>query len=674
MTNLQTFKPDNMTISDLLSCDAIYVIPNYQRQYSWAAEELEELWNDLYEAFSNNKDECYFLGSVVVVDDNKSHHEIVDGQQRITTIMVMLNVLLKTFPDINKDSTEILRGNQSKLKKLVFFDEEINRLQLQSDPNYDTIFKNVIIKPANYDDLEYPSQSALKQNNPEPKYKYAAKYFYDRFKQLQQELGDETLGNFVNYILFKTNIIKIICNNQSFAIKLFLVLNDRGMELSVSDIVKSYILDKYSNDRYDDNDRNVFNANWKHIEDICNNNGITTSDFLVLFEYYKLRSNPKRQVTDELKKIIQDSEINALTSEMRQFADNYQSIFVSTDKTIYSLRYIPWRFYIMTVLTTAYQVSYPNMDALFDTIRRFFYICWVSGKTLTGIKQTAFNLIDSVASQKPIAEIKKMLDDFIISKKMIRDFYEAIDDNVYGEGFLKPLLFSVEYEIRESTNTTFYEIDNNIHLDHILPQRFESKQEEWDNITDISEAYSYLDTIGNMALLQGKKNEEALNHGFRIKMDIYSGYGKTNGKAGFDTTQCIVDEFNKGDDIWNVDHIKKRKEFLVGLIEKMLDLSRESVDDIGEDTNDERARAKRLNFARIGISAGETVEMWHKGEIKASCVVVDEYSVLYNGQPTSLTKIAKDITGFKTIAGPSYFKYNGKWINDIRREKGELNF
>lgn len=580
MNNNQTFKPDNQTISDLFSCQAIYVIPNYQRQYSWGNEQLEELWNDLFESYSNSPDECYFLGSIVVVDNGKGHHELVDGQQRITTLMIMLNVLAKTFPNINENSNILLRGNLAKIKQLIYFDEGINRLQLQIDPNYNTTFNRVIINETNYGNLKYPSQVNLKKDEPEYKFINTARFFYDKFIELVKTEGQETLDGFVNFILFKTNIIKTVCTNQSFAIKLFLVLNDRGLELSVSDIIKSYILDKYdSSDRYNSFDKETFNVNWKAIEKICNNNDFKIDDFMVYFEYFKLKSNPKKQVTDELKKIIQSEEIISLVDEMKSFAENIDKIYKLNLPVIYSLRYIPWQAYIMTCLASAYQVDYPDKEELFETMRRFFYISWIAGKTLNGIKQTSFNLIEAIVDKKPIDEIKDMLDKFIYVKRLIRDVYQTLNDDIYGQGFLKALLLSVEYEIREKTNTGFYKIDNSIHLDHILPQQFDKKIEEWSNISDIQLSKTYIHKLGNLALLQGGKNEEALNYGLEKKINIYQGKDKKDsGITAFDTTKIIIDNYNKGDKYWDIEHIELRQEYLINLIENMLDISREEID------------------------------------------------------------------------------------------------
>ena len=585
MNNNQTFKPENQTISDLFSCQAIYVIPNYQRQYSWVNEQLEELWSDLYESYINTPEECYFLGSIVVVDDGKGHHELVDGQQRITTLMIMLNVLAKTFPDINKNSDILLKGNLQKIKQLIYFDEGINRLQLQIDPNYNTSFKKAIINQDNYENFKYPTQANLKKDDPEYKFVNTAKFFYDKFNELLKSEGQTVLDGFVNFILFKTSIIKTICTNQSFAIKLFLVLNYRGLELSISDIIKSYILDKYdSNDRYNENDKATFNYNWKSIEKISNDYEFTIDDFMVYFEYYKLKSNPKRQVTDELKKIIQSSEVVSLVDEMKSFADNLEKVYKSTLPVIYSLRYIPWQAYVMTALASAYQVDYPDKEELFQSMRRFFYISWISGKTLNGIKQTSFNLIDAIVDKKPIDEINEMLDKFIYGKRLIRDVYQNLNDDVYGQNFLKALMLSIEYEIREKTNVGFYKINNSIHIDHILPQQFDKRLDEWKNIDDVALAKTYIHKLGNLALLLGSKNEEALNHGMNVKMNIYQGKDKNeSGVTAFDTTKTIIDNYNKGDVDWDVSHIVDRQKYLIGLIENMLDISEDDIDKIIEE-------------------------------------------------------------------------------------------
>ena len=579
MNNNEIFKPENRNISDIFSFTGIYTIPNYQRQYSWNDENLEELWDDLYNSFVDGIDKCYFLGSIVIVDRGNGEQELVDGQQRITTLMIMLNVLMKNFPQINNSSTSVLNADKSLISSLIFFNQKINRLRLQQDPDYDTSFKNIISSSKSYKDFTKPTKEELKKENPQYKFTNTAYFFYNKFTALLNEEGEEVLGKFINYILFKTNIIKISCFDQSFAIKLFLVLNDRGMDLASSDIIKSVIYNELDKcEEYNSHDKDVFNSNWKAIEAICNKNNFSMDDFFVFYEYFKLKSNPKKQLSDEITKVIKNNEINYIVSELLSFAKNVDRIFTTQDKVIYSLRYVPWKFYVNTTIATAYQVKYEKIDELLEEIRRFYYLSWISGKTLNAIKQTSFNVIEAVANNVSLEEIKEILNDFIMKNKIITSVYNALDGNVYGESFLKPLMLSIDYQIREKLLTEFYPLDKDIHMDHILPKKYYEKPEEWKYINDQEEALKYLNTIGNMALLLGQKNKEALNYGVSKKLDIY--LGKDNFKTGrvaFDTTNLVIDEFKKFEK-WTIESIKNRKIKLIKEIEKMLNISREYIE------------------------------------------------------------------------------------------------
>ena len=196
----------------------------------------------------------------------------------------------------------------------------------------------------------------------------------------------------------------------------------------------------------------------------------------------------------------------------------------------------------MTALTSAFQVNYPEKDKLFKEIRRFFYISLTAGCTLNQIKQTSFKLIESIVNGNSIDEIKEDLNRTIISRRMYAKVYDALDNDVYNEKFLKPLMLALEYNNRESTNTGFYVLDNTLHMDHILPRAYKQK-DEWNYIND-EDVLPLINGLGNMALLQDIKNEEALNCGFENKIRIYKGEDeKGNNKSGitsFEFTRKII--------------------------------------------------------------------------------------------------------------------------------------
>lgn len=583
----ETFKPENQTISKIFNCDEIYRIPNYQRQYSWTDEQLEALWDDLYEGYENQNNRCYFLGSIVVVKTG-DYLDIIDGQQRITTLIIMMDVLRKSFPDINKDSDEINFVDLKKIEDSILHGGRRSRLQLQSDPNYDALFNTKIIKRESYEKLTKPTKKEIAKDNPEYKYLNTAYFFYTKFK----ELSREDLNKFVNYIFFRTSIIKIVCTDESFAIKLFQVLNDRGQDLANSDLVKAELFGKYDPDDIDG--KNSFNVQWNNIIKIANDNEFRMDDFIVYYEYFKMRSNPKRQILDEIKTIIKGKNPSDILEEMTNFSKAIEKVFKSTNPIIYSLMYIPWRAYVITALASAYYVEYPNIESLLHVMRRFFYISFISGGTLNTIKQTSFNLIDYIVTKKPIEEIEMELNKLISSKKMIKGVYEALNSEVYDEKFLKPLLLSIDYDIREDKNTTFYKIDKELHMDHILPRAYK-KHSDWDYIENKEEADNYINTLGNMALLHFNKNEECENFGFETKLRIYQGKNEDgsnrSGVTSFETTRVIISDAEEDaqkrmqelgttekEYIWDVNSIKRRKQYLMSLIEEMLDITEDDIE------------------------------------------------------------------------------------------------
>ena len=571
-----TFNPENKTISEIFSIDGIYKIPNYQRQYSWTNDELDALWTDLYEAYQNKNEnnDCYFLGSIVVVNDKKGYFELIDGQQRITTLMILMNVLVKDFPEINANSDEIHAADKEVIEGCITFKGKKNRLQLQTDPKYDSIFNDLIINCESFADIDEPTKRELKLDDPQYKYINSAIFFYKKLKTL----NPEELNEFINYIFYSTHIIKIECMNESFAIKLFQVLNDRGLELSPSDIVKSYIIGKY--DQEDSHGKSVFNNNWKNIEELSKQYGFKIDDFIVYYEYFKLKSNPKRQIVDELRDIIQKSDVEDLVEELYSFSESLRKVYESKDPYVLSLRYIPWRFYVMTALTSAYQTNYPEKEKLFKAIRRFFYISLIAGCTLNQIKQTSFKLIESIINGNSIEDIKEDLNRTIISRRMYAKVYDALDNDVYNEKFLKPLMLALEYENRESTNNSFYSLDNSLHMDHILPRAYKQK-EEWNYIID-EQVLPVINGLGNMALLQDIKNVEALNCGFDRKIRIYKGQDEQgNNKSGitsFEYSRKIIEYYDAGNKTWNIEQILNRKKYLMSEIEKMLEIKREDID------------------------------------------------------------------------------------------------
>jgi hypothetical protein len=240
--------------------------------------------------------------------------------------------------------------------------------------------------------------------------------------------------------------------------------------------------------------------------------------------------------------------------------------------------------YWKSILVTALHTNYNDFDRLKVELRRFYYLYWIAGKTLSQIKQTSFNLIKWVKEKKPIADIsneltKKLKDDRIISLAVESLHSEHIADEVW----CKPLLLMMEYNVTDNSKLAFIDLDQDLHLEHILPVKYE-KFKEWNHIKkDVSA--KWLNSAGNLTLLSGAKNIEASNNPFNVKMEVYKGKGKYDHKnekiTAFLITQQILKnyEMKKYKQQWTLQAMIDRWEWFFGEVGELLEIDvQESID------------------------------------------------------------------------------------------------
>lgn len=116
---VDTFKPINQTISEIFSCDGIYKIPNYQRQYSWQMTN-QMFYGMIYMKHIKIEQKVMTVTfcSIVVVNDGKRYFELIDGQQRITTLMILMNVLEKELHSFSNSLNKVYESNNNEILSL----------------------------------------------------------------------------------------------------------------------------------------------------------------------------------------------------------------------------------------------------------------------------------------------------------------------------------------------------------------------------------------------------------------------------------------------------------------------------------------------------------------------------------------------------------------------------
>lgn len=219
------------TISEIFSESWQYVIPSYQRPYSWNIEECEQLWEDLTNVFEQEEKD-YFLGNIILAKglNSKDKFEVVDGQQRLITISLFIKALSLHLPDISRLS-----------QKLEIYDEFENkhtrRLNTQIFENDDSINLDEIMNLEEiYDENEMLNFKNIYSNN---KFKINFYYFYLKLKDYQRK------REFAKYFLENITLLPIMTEDsdqngaREKALIIFETINNRGLDLSDTDIFKA---------------------------------------------------------------------------------------------------------------------------------------------------------------------------------------------------------------------------------------------------------------------------------------------------------------------------------------------------------------------------------------------------------------------------------------------------
>ncbi|MDP2904411.1 MAG: DUF262 domain-containing HNH endonuclease family protein [Methylovulum sp.] len=550
----EPFKPLSLSIRELFgNTDALYKIPQYQRPYKWQDEQVYQLWDDIFEAHENGEDN-YFLGSIITAkprDDEKSAYvDVVDGQQRLTTLMILFCVIRDLFPSLNESEIEEnpFAVNIETINSSITSLNKFKRLKLFTHRQHQSDFENLILNE-NTTELNKPYKYQIRTDE-EPKYKFINTAFI--FNSKLSELGKEKAEKLIDYLFNQVKIIRIDCKNREFAIKLFQVLNDRGMDLTAADLIKSFLLEKLYNNHKDDSDvskmkEEQFISDWRDMEQVIKSCDINLNELFIIYEYYILAQNPRKSLYDELQNAFKEKDPNEVINDIKIFANTYsKEICEKQDKTLYSFWYIRWNMYWKSILLTALHTNYGEYEQLKIGLRNFYYLYWIAGKTLSQIKQTSFNFIRWIKENRPLNEIIDELDNKIDADKILDLVSSNLSsEQIATESWIKPLLLLIEYNSTDDSKLAFIELNSDLHLEHILPVKHE-KYSEWGHISKETST-KWLNSIGNLTLLSGTKNIEASNNPFDVKIGVYQGKGKYDDKnnkiTAFLITQSIVMDY-----------------------------------------------------------------------------------------------------------------------------------
>ncbi|MBH0304826.1 DUF262 domain-containing protein [Helicobacter pylori] len=557
-------------LQDILKDKLYYQIPIYQRPYQWTEENCEKLLDDLFFNYENDRESDYFCGSLVLIliseDPKKAKtYDIVDGQQRLSTFILLAKVLATLYSErLTEEHKDYLQ--ESLITKYGKKDRlNFNAMGFNSKKDFQYALTSFNDIPISNNKNNYLKNAICLKN-------------YLRKKEI------EDINDFIEWLYFKVVFITITCPDADKALRIFNVLNARGLALNATDIFKGELL-KHAKEH----EREEFVSRWNDLSQKCSDNDLKIE---TLFSWYLTYLNPVTSKEKMEKRLVTwFNKLNKTPLEylkgVEDFYNAYGEMLGMQDRHAYLLSYKDDD-YLRVILCASLLHRYNDQDieALKELLVKFYYQDWVAGQTRSTRSQTCCNIIDALKEKKSVRYIasivvKKYLDDKNITQRFkdnLKDsnlytkFYFA-GKSVKKNSWLKPVLILVEYFVSDDPKPKRIQMDKNLHVEHILPQQPGSSS-QWVKDFSKEERELYTHSLANLTLLGGTKNAQASNLDFKDKKKIYMGEEiKLNKKKPFKVMTCYKMTIDVAQYTgWTPKSLEKRKEELIQKIESVLTL------------------------------------------------------------------------------------------------------
>jgi uncharacterized protein with ParB-like and HNH nuclease domain len=548
-----------LSINDIFCSNFSFEIPPYQRPYSWNREHAEQLLEDITEfAFKDDDYDKllpYFVGSLVLIkDQTKRHAKVVDGQQRLTTFIILFSVLRHITKDaeLKKDITLLIYEPGSKLKGT----KDDFRLKLR--PRDQDYFQRIIQKEGGLENLDIKSEvpdshHRIRDNA------YALLEKLESFKP-------EMIEKLVQFIGQKCFLVVVTSTDEDSAFRIFNVLNDRGLQLSHADILKSEILEKITASEQD-----IYTYKWESAEETL---GI--DKFKELFSHIRpifAKKKAEESIIKEIRKYAKptDDSKGFIDNVIIPFSEVYENIIKCNYRAVsYSDQIngkLKWlnRFentdWIPSVLLymSKYKAEPKKIFDFLSQLERLTLGLEILNANANKRVERFAELNTDIECNKDIFTYNEVF--YFSSKEEDKIKKQLTGNSQYGKRYLKILLLKIDEKLSGGGATYDYPI---ISIEHVLPQT-PKKPSQWTQWFNDIEREELVDSIGNLVLLTIKKNSSARNYEFDHKINKYF---LINGVSPFPLTTGVL-KYNA----WSPQVIKQRTKEMANYALGILGLS-----------------------------------------------------------------------------------------------------
>ena len=556
-----------------------FLIPEYQRPYAWTDEQVITLFDDLKEYTNNQNESSYFLGCIVSFTNENKEQEIIDGQQRITTLLLLLRAIHKKLQKMSdsKEKENFIRQIEPAIWKI---DE------LTSVADYTTVLIESKVMEVKYNQI---LENILKTGETQlgSKDRYSANYNL-LVKLLDEYAINETLNfyKFINNALNKTIVLPIKADTQETALTIFSTLNDRGLPLSDADIFKAKIYNKI-----DEKDKMGFVDKWKNIALRAENVDESVQKLFYYYMFYlRAIDKDKNTTTPGLRKYFAENSFSRLYKDnlMKNLEDILEFWEVvncreqkdakwTSDLEILSILDIlssyPNEFWKYPVIIYYLEnKDTENFEEIFlGFLRKLFvnlFRVYVVSPTINSVKASILTLNSSILHDDKLSfEFKKVTEDELknslkhLHRNAVRMLLKLLAYNTDGQNELLPYSWEIE---------------------HILPVK-------WQTIyfnSNKDEVNELIETIGNKIPFEKKLNIVASNGYFAKKQEQYK-------KSNIQIAKAMSD---KGIKDWKLEEIRERN---IRIIDEVIDTFNSWDSGINDDKNNVLSRQEKAAIELI---------------------------------------------------------------------------
>jgi uncharacterized protein with ParB-like and HNH nuclease domain len=542
-------------IIDILTENKKYVVPSYQRPYSWDKSNTEQLVEDIYNSFCQENEE-YFIGTLICIHRGDYTYEIVDGQQRLTT----LSLIFAKMKDLISDNKRAKENLQKRVLPIDDFSDKPQEPRLKVRSKEYDLYYNYILQ----------GNSSFIPDSPTS----TQKLFIENFKTIEEYLlskaeNETVLCNLARYILERVYVVFVQTDNFTSSFRLFNVLNTRGMPLAGSDLIKNSLFE-IAEDSGEGHEK--VEEYWDRIEDTI---GVENMDkFLMInrLSQKKDRDRAVRNVVDEytdLLKIEYSNQAVKFTIDLLKAATNFQRIRdlefedIGLFKIFSSLsrlsdEWVPPILSLINRMDKDNSITKKQLKEFIQVFKKCYMHGWFKKQVRSKREIVCFSALVAINTGKNFQEIIDVIKDHADNE----GFISSLDEDIYEPSpnrinFLKAVLLRMDQEMQDDSVYKTYH--GRITIEHVLPQR--SLNDYWRARFTDKEHAEWLHKLGNLALISGTKNSEAQNSSFDKKKEVYE---KNNKRVSFDITKDICAYTD-----WNISSIQIRHNILVKMAERI---------------------------------------------------------------------------------------------------------